>query len=207
MLFPSENSILQKPLSSGNQSDERTEPVFFETQEAFREWLWANHETQTELLVGFHKVGSGKKGMTWSESVDQALCFGWIDGVRKSRDEHSYTIRFTPRKPTSIWSAVNIKKVAELTGKGLMQPAGQKAYEKRTESKSTIYAYEQTDVVLSEAFEEKLKANNEAWAFFQKQAPSYRKTIIHRIMSAKQEATRLSRLEKLIESCANGKRL
>jgi uncharacterized protein YdeI (YjbR/CyaY-like superfamily) len=198
---------MQKPLSSGNQSDERTEAVFFETQEAFREWLWANHETQAELLVGFYKVGSGKKSMTWSESVDQALCFGWIDGVRKSRDEHSYTIRFTPRKPNSIWSAVNIRKVAELTDKRLMQPAGLKAYEKRTESKSTIYAYEQTDVALSKAFEEKLKDSTQAWAFFQKQAPSYRKTIIHWIMSAKQEATRLSRLEKLIESCVNGKRL
>ncbi len=183
------------------------EPVFFETQEAFREWLEQNHLTATELLVGFYKVGSGQKSMTWSESVDQALCFGWIDGVRKSRDARSYTIRFTPRRPNSVWSAVNIKKMAELTEKGLMQPAGLKAYEKRTENKSTIYAYEQTDIVLSEAFEEKLKANTGAWAFFQTQAPSYRKTIIHWIMSAKQEATRLSRMEKLIKYSENGKRL
>ncbi|WP_080054751.1 YdeI/OmpD-associated family protein [Spirosoma aerolatum] len=182
-------------------------PTFFATQDEFREWLANNHDKQKELLVGFHKVSSGKPSMTWSESVDQALCFGWIDGVRKSYDENSYTIRFTPRKSNSIWSAVNIQKVEELTRQGFMQPAGLAAYEKRQEHKSKVYAYEQAEVNLSAEFEQAFRAQEKAWDFFEKQAPWYRKVMINWVMSAKQPATRQSRLDKLIAYSAEGKRV
>ena len=182
-------------------------PKFFATQSDFRQWLKENYDKETEIIVGFYKVGSGKPSLTWPQSVDEALCFGWIDGVRKSVDEESYCIRFTPRKPKSIWSAVNIKKVEELTKLGLMQPAGIKAFEKREESKSRIYAYEKEPVKLDAEFEKKLKSNQKAWKFFESQAPSYQKTIIHWIMSAKQENTKVSRLEKLIAASEKGRRL
>jgi uncharacterized protein YdeI (YjbR/CyaY-like superfamily) len=182
-------------------------PIFFPAQNTFREWLEKNHDKQTELLVGFYKVNSGKPSMNWSQSVDEALCFGWIDGVRRSVDADSYSIRFTPRKPTSIWSAVNIAKVAELTEKGLMQPAGIAAFEKRQATKSKVYAYESETKTLSGEFEEKFKANKTAWNFFTKQAPSYQKTMIHWIMTAKQDATKLARLEKTIAESEQLKRM
>lgn len=183
------------------------EPQFFENPSLFRKWLAKNHQTEKELLVGFYKVGSGKPSMSWSESVDEALCFGWIDGIRKSIDDKSYTIRFTPRKPTSIWSAVNIKKMEELTEKGLMQPAGLAAFKHRKEEKSKIYIHENEAKKLSSAFEKKFKANKKAWHFFSNQAPSYQKLIIGWIMGAKQEITQLSRLEKAIAESANQVRL
>lgn len=182
-------------------------PKFFPTQTDFRKWLKENHERETELLVGFYKVGSGKPSMTWSESVDQALCFGWIDGVRRSIDAESYSIRFTPRRSKSVWSAINIKKVEELTKQGLMKPAGLAAFAKRDENKSRIYAYERESAKLSAEFEKQFKANKKAWEFFQNQAPSYRKAIIHWITSAKQEATRQSRFEKLLKESENSRRL
>jgi len=183
------------------------EPHFFESPTDFRKWLDKNHQTEKELLVGFYKKDSGKPSMTWPESVDQALCFGWIDGVRKSLGAESYTIRFTPRKPTSIWSNVNIKKVAELTNSKLMQPAGIAAFEKRTESKSGIYSFENEAKQLASKFEKIFKKNKKAWTFFNVQPPGYRKQHIHRIMDAKQEKTQLARLEKLIEASENEKRL
>lgn len=173
-------------------------PVFFSDPLKFREWLKKNHDKKTELLVGFYKVTSGKKSITWPQSVDEALCYGWIDGIRKSIDEESYTIRFTPRKPGSNWSAVNIKKIGELTEKGLMQPSGQEAFKRRKEEKSAIYTYEKQPVELDKAFEKKFKANKAAWAYFQSKPPYYRKTAIGWVMQAKQEATRLRRLEMLI---------
>ena len=182
-------------------------PRFFKTQSDFRNWLAKNHDKSTELLVGFYKVGSGKPGMTWPKSVDQSLCFGWIDGVRKRIDDESYSIRFTPRKSTSIWSAININKVAELIKSGQMQPAGLAAFNKRTESKSKIYAYENAPARLSLAFEKLFKANKKAWAFFTTQAPSYQKVIVHRIMTAKQEKTQLSRLEQAITASESQKRI
>jgi uncharacterized protein YdeI (YjbR/CyaY-like superfamily) len=182
-------------------------PTFFPTQHVFREWLEKNHDKETELLVGFYKVNSGKPSMNWSQSVDEALCFGWIDGVRKSIDAESYSIRFTPRKPKSIWSAVNIAKIAELTEKGLMQTAGIAAFEKRQETKSKVYAYESETKTLSGELEEKFKANKIAWNFFKTQAPSYQKTMIHWIMTAKQEATKLARLEKTIAESEQLKRM
>lgn len=181
--------------------------TFFPNQEDFRKWLEENHQQEKELLVGFYKVGSGKPSMSWSESVDQALCFGWIDGVRKSIDEQSYSIRFTPRKPTSIWSAINIKKMEELTKAGLMTSAGQKAFELRKEEKSRVYSHEKETVEFDPVYEKQFKANKKAWEFFINQAPSYKKVITHWIMSAKQEKTRLSRLEKVIRESESQKRI
>lgn len=176
----------------------KMKPTFFPTPQEFRQWLEKNHQTEKELPVGFYKVGSGKPSMTWTESVDQALCFGWIDGVRRSIDEESYSIRFTPRKPTSIWSAVNIKKMEELINAGLMTEAGQQAFKLRKEEKSGIYSHENETAALSPEFEKQFKANKKAWEFFNSQAPSYKKVMLHWIMSAKQEKTRISRLEKTI---------
>ncbi len=173
-------------------------PTFFSTQAAFRKWLEKNHEKTGELLVGFYKVNSGKPSMTWSESVDEAICFGWIDGIRRSIDEESYSIRFTPRKSTSIWSAINIKKVEELTKKKLMDPAGINAFSKRKEHKSRIYSYEKEAENLSDEFLGKFKLNKKAWTFFQSMAPSYQRTAIHWVMSAKQESTKIKRLTELI---------
>ena len=179
-------------------------PTFFASASEFRKWLEKNHAKKTELLVGFYKVGSGKQNMTWSESVDQALCFGWIDGVRKSIDEHSYYIRFTPRKPSSIWSAVNIKKINELTKQGLMHEAGLSAYAKRKDHKSAIYSFEKEEMKLPPAFEKLFRANKKAWKFFESLAPSYRKTSVHWVMSAKQEATQAKRLQVLISDSEKG---
>lgn len=175
-----------------------TKPTFFPDQSDFRKWLEKNHHRETELFVGFYKVGSGKPSMTWSQSVDQALCFGWIDAVRKSIDNESYMIRFTRRKPTSIWSNINIKKIAELTENGLMRPAGIEAFKLRTESKSGIYSFEKEEVKLSEEFESEFKANKKAWNWFEKMPASYRKPATHWVMEGKQEATRKSRLQELI---------
>ncbi len=181
--------------------------TFFTTQEGFREWLEKNHTTAKELVVGFYKVGTKKPSLTWSQSVDQALCFGWIDGVRKSIDHESYSIRFTPRKSTSIWSAINIKKVEVLSEAGLMKPEGLKAFELRKEEKSAIYSHEKELATLDPEFEKIFKARKKAWEFFNSQAPSYQKVMLHWIMRAKQEKTRLSRLEKTIRESELGKRV
>lgn len=180
-------------------------PTFFPSPSKFRQWLAANHDKASELWVGYYKKDSGQPSLTWPESVDEALCFGWIDGVRKSIDEVSYMIRFTPRKPGSIWSAVNIKRAAELIELGLMQPAGLKAFQNRQEARSAVYAYEQRGQKLDGAYERKLRANKKAWAFFQAQPPSYQKAASWWVISAKQEETRLKRLEKLIEDSASGR--
>ncbi|GGH02817.1 YdeI/OmpD-associated family protein [Mucilaginibacter phyllosphaerae] len=180
------------------------EPVFFETPASFRAWLQKHADKETELLVGFYKTGSGKPGITWPQAVDEALCFGWIDGVRRSLGEESYCIRFTPRKPGSIWSAVNIKKVALLTEKGLMQPAGLAAYAKRREERSAVYSFEVEAIALKHEYELQFKNNKKAWDFFQKQAPWYKKLSIHRVMTAKQEKTQLSRLAAIIAASENG---
>lgn len=181
--------------------------LFFKTPEEFRKWLKKNHKKETELYVGFYKVGTKKPSINWSQSVDQALCFGWIDGIRKSIDEESYCIRFTPRKPTSIWSAINIKKIEELTKAGLMLPEGEKAFSLRTENKSNIYSHENELRTLDVKYEKSFKKNKLAWDFFTKQAPSYKKVMIHWIMSAKQEKTRQSRLEKIISESEQQKRI
>jgi len=183
------------------------EPTFFATPADFRAWLEKHHKTEQELLVGFYKKGSGLPSITWPESVDEALCFGWIDGVRKSLGEDSYTIRFTPRKPGSTWSAVNVGRVQELTRLGRMRPAGLEAFEKRSEAKTGTYAYEQKeDAKLEKAEEKQLRANKAAWEFFQSQPAWYRRTAIWRVVSAKKEETRKKRLAKLIEESAQGRR-
>ena len=181
--------------------------TFFATPTEFRTWLKKHHKKEKELLVGFYKVGSNKPSITWSQSVDQALCFGWIDGVRKSIDNESYSIRFTPRKLNSIWSAINIKKVEELTKSGQMTSEGKKAFELRTEKRSIIYSHEKEPTPLDPSYEQEFKKNTLAWTFFNKQSPSYKKVIVHWIMSAKQEKTRLSRLEKTIQISKEQKRM
>lgn len=182
-------------------------PVFFSKPSEFRKWLEKNHLKESELLVGFYKKDSGKPSITWPESVDEALCFGWIDGIRKSVDDESYTVRFTPRKPGSIWSAVNIKKAEDLTKKGLMFPAGAAAFAKRDENRSKVYSFEQEKIELGAAYEKKFKANKKAWASFQAMPPSYRKAAIWWVISAKQEATRIKRLETLIADSEAGLRI
>lgn len=182
-------------------------PTFFATKEEFRKWLEEHHTKEKEILVGFYKKDSGKPSMNWSEAVDQALCFGWIDSVRRSLDSESYSNRFTPRKPNSIWSIINIKKVEELTKAGLMTLEGQKAFEVRKENKTGIYSHEKEEIILDPAYEKQFKTHKNAWAFFEKQAPSYKRMVIHWLMSAKQEKTRLSRLEKTIGESEQLKRL
>lgn len=183
-------------------------PTFFSTPSEFRAWLEEHHETAQELWVGFYKKGTGKPSITWPEAVDEALCFGWIDGIRKSVDADSYANRFTPRKPRSTWSAVNIKRVGELTELGLMRPAGLKAFEKRTEQRSETYSYEQrNNVRLDEAYEQQFRANEAAWDFFQAQPPWYRRTATWWVVSAKKEETRQKRLATLIEDSQHGRHI
>jgi uncharacterized protein YdeI (YjbR/CyaY-like superfamily) len=181
--------------------------TFFKSPGDFRKWLQKYHASTRELWVGYYKKSSGHPSITWPESVDQALCFGWIDGIRKSVDDVSYTIRFTPRRPGSIWSAVNIKRVEELSKNGLMQPGGLKAFQARKENKSGIYSYEQRRAELPAHYDEKLRQNKPAWDFFYAQPASYRKVAFWWVVSAKKEETRLKRLEKLIEESAQGRRL
>ncbi len=182
-------------------------PKFFKTANDFREWLEKNHSKKTELLVGFYKVDSGKPSITYDESVEQALCYGWIDGVRKSFGPDSYTMRFTPRKPKSNWSAINVERVKKLLAKKLMRPAGIAAYEKLDDKKVKVYSYENAPTALDEVAEKKIKKNKAAWEFYQSTPPSYKKMIAWWISNAKQEKTRESRLQKLIEACEKGKRL
>ena len=183
-------------------------PTFFATPEAFRRWLEKHHETERELLVGFYKTGSGRPSITWPQSVDEALSFGWIDGVRRRIDDESYSIRFTPRKPTSIWSAVNIKRMGELIAEGRVRPAGLAAFARRSAKKSAIYAYEQREAAaLDPAFEKELRRDKAAWKNFQAEAPWYRRTTTYWVMSAKREETRRKRLAELIEASAAGRRI
>lgn len=183
-------------------------PRFFASARDFRAWLARHAATSPELVVGYWKVDSGKPSMTWSESVDEALCHGWIDGVRKRIDDDAYQIRFTPRKPTSIWSAVNIRKFQELSAAGRMTAAGRAAFEKRREDKSAVYAYEQeASAELTAAETRAFKASQQAWTYFQACAPGYRKVILHWITSAKRPETRASRLAKVIAACATETRL
>jgi len=184
----------------------KTKALFFTTPDAFRAWLEQHHAVEKELFVGFYKRDSGKPSITWPESVDCALSYGWIDGVRNSIDGISYQIRFTPRKLTSIWSAVNVKRVAELTRLGLMRPSGVKAFEARKGDKTGIYAYEQRKHArLAPAYEKQFRANKKAWEFFQAQPPWYRRTASYRVISAKQEETRQKRLNQLIKDSAAGR--
>src|SRR5882724_2720247 len=183
-----------------------SEPVFFRSAAEWRAWLKKNHATAAELLFGFHKVATGKAGVTYHEALDEALAFGWIDGHRRGGAEH-WTIRFTPRKPRSIWSAVNIRRVGELTELGRMHPAGLKAFEARDPARQNRYSFENRDVTLAPVYEKEFRANKKAWSWFEKMPPSYRRPATWWIMSAKQEETRLRRLATLIADSAAGRKI
>lgn len=183
----------------------KPKPVFFATPFKFRAWLEKYHDRRQELWVGFYKKSSGKPSLTWPESVDEALCFGWIDGLRKTIDEVSYTIRFTPRKPRSIWSAINIRRAQELQAAGRMSAAGHAAFARRSEDRSAIYAYEQRKAARFGTLDERaFQTNKPAWSFFQSQPPSYRRVATYWVTSAKKEDTRARRLGILIECSARG---
>ncbi len=179
-------------------------PRYFATPPEFRAWLEEHHDKSRELWVGFYKKSSGRPSITWPESVDAALCFGWIDGIRKSIDSERYSIRFTPRKPDSTWSTVNIKRVKELTRLGLVHRAGLDAFKQRKKSKT--YSYEQRNAArIDDASERRFRANRKAWDFFQTQPPWYRRTAIWWVVSAKREGTRHKRLGVLIRDSARGR--
>lgn len=184
-----------------------TNLTFFKTPAEFRKWLHKNHPSETELWLAFYKKDSGRPSVTWPEAVDEALCYGWIDGVRKSVDDISYTIRFTPRKPGSIWSLVNIRRVNELTKLRRMMPAGLAAFETRDEERAKKYSYENRPRQLGDPYEKKFRANKKAWEFYQSQPAGYRRVSSFWVTSAKQEETRLRRLEQLIAYSAKGERL
>lgn len=183
-------------------------PRFFETPAALGSWFTRNAATESELIVGFYKRASGRDSITWPESVDEALCVGWIDGVRSRIDDEAYKIRFTPRKPTSTWSAINIERVRVLRAEGRMTDAGLRAFAQRREAKSKIYAYEQAEAaVLSPLEEAQFRKNKVAWTFFEAQPPGYRHQMIWRIVSAQRSATRDGRLAKLVAASELGTRL
>ena len=184
------------------------EPTFFATPEEFRAWLRAHHETESELLVGFYKKGTGRPSITWPESVDEALCVGWIDGVRRSLGDEAYTIRFTPRKAKSNWSAVNIKRMKQLIAEGRVAKPGLEAFERRDKTKAMPYSYENRDrIKLDPAFEKRLKGEPKAWAFFDALPPGYKRLMIFRVMDAKKEETRERRFLGLLEMCRKEQRV
>lgn len=182
-------------------------PRYFTSAEAFRRWLEREHARARELWVGFHKKATGRPSLSWPESVDAALCFGWIDGIRKRIDDARYAIRFIPRRERSIWSAVNLRRVLALRRAGLMRPAGLAAYARRSRERFGIYSYEQRPKTLPPRYQRVIKARPRAWAFFVAQPPGYQRTISWWVVSAKQEATRARRLATLIEHCARGQRI
>lgn len=182
-------------------------PRFFASKSDFREWLEKNHDTVPELWVEYYKKKTGIPSITWPESVDEALCFGWIDGIRKSIDEQRYKIRFTPRREDSNWSAVNIQRVEELKKQGLMRPPGIKAFKNKKGKNSEQYSYEGRNVKLKKEYQNKIKSNNKAWKFFKALAPSYRKASVTWVMSAKKEETRERRLGVLIKSSEQGQKI
>ena len=184
-----------------------TPPRFFQTPARFGDWLQKNHESASELWVGFHRTSSGKRSITWPESVDEALRFGWIDGIRKTIDAESYMIRFTPRKPNSIWSRVNMGKVEALIAAKRMTPAGLAAWERRTPERSGIYSFEREAAPFDAAYERAFRKNKAAWKFFEAQPPYYRRVVTFYVTSAKKPETRARRLARVIESSEKGERI
>ena len=182
-------------------------PTFFKTPGDFRAWLAKHHEREKELLVGFYKVESGKPSITWPQSVDEALSFGWIDGVRRRVDDETYTIRFTPRKATSIWSAVNMKRMAELIAEGRVAPAGLAAFERRDEKRCEVYSYERKTAAFDDATLVRFKKDGKAWEWFSSQAPSYQRAATHWVTSAKRPETREKRLGTLIACSKKNERI
>jgi uncharacterized protein YdeI (YjbR/CyaY-like superfamily) len=184
----------------------KPKPIFFESPQAFYDWLEEHHETETEVYVGYWKKHTGKPSLTWSEAVDQALCFGWIDGRLNRIDDERHMQRFTPRRPGSNWSKVNVEKVAKLTEAGLMRPAGVAAFERRTDDKTGVYSFER-EAQLAPEYDQLLRANAKAAEYFDSRPPWYRRTATHLVMSAKREETRRRRLQRLIEDSAAGRDL
>jgi uncharacterized protein YdeI (YjbR/CyaY-like superfamily) len=182
-------------------------PKFFRSSDQLREWLRKHHASRAELWVGLYKKGSGRPSITWPELVDQLLCFGWIDGVRKSVDEDSYANRVTPRRRGSTWSAINLKRVAELIELGLMEPAGRAVFDARDEAKTNRYSFERDNVSFAPEHETVFRKNRKAWRFFESQPPGYRRTATWWVMSAKREETQRRRLDVLISDSANGRRI
>lgn len=186
-------------------ADHLDDPIFFSSADAWRAWLEEHHERESEVFVGLHKKVVDRAAMSWSEAVDEALCFGWIDGVRRRIDERSHSIRFTPRRPRSTWSAVNIDKAERLTAAGRMRPAGLRAFRARSEERSRIYAFEQGAVELPPDALRRLRANAGAWSFWASRPPGYRRLAAWWVISAKRAETRERRLQTLIEDCAAGR--
>lgn len=182
-------------------------PRFFRSSADFRRWLEKNHASASELWLGMYKAASGKRGISYKQALDEALCFGWIDGVRKRLDDDSFVQRFTPRRAKSYWSAVNTKRVGELTKAGRMHAAGLAAFERRDKSATRRYSFEREHAVLDAAAERQFRANNKAWTYFESEAPWYRRVVTHWVTSAKKEETRQRRLETLIEDSAAGRRI
>ena len=182
------------------------EPTYFETEAEFREWLAANHKSAPELLVGFWKKSTGKPSINWPQSRDQALCFGWIDGIRRSLGDDAFTIRFTPRRKGSIWSKVNVERYNALTADGLMTPKGVRAYEEN-KHKSGVYAYEKPVAALEASEDKQIQQNKAAWADWEKRPPSYRRSVLNWITTAKRPETRVKRLATLIECSAKGEKI
>ncbi len=182
-------------------------PFFFPTQSDLQKWFEKNHNKADELWVGYYKKSTGRPSITWQESVDEALCFGWIDGIRKSIDEESYKIRFTPRRKDSIWSAVNIKRIKELKKLGLVKPSGLEAFKKRDEKKAKLYSFEQKKVILPKELEKKIKTNKKAWEYFQKLPPYAKRVSTWWVISAKKEETKLNRLNTLIKCSEEGRKI
>ncbi len=180
---------------------------FFKTQDAFRKWLEKNHNKKDELWLGYYKKSSGKESITYKQAVDEALCFGWIDGIVKGIDEEKYCQRYTPRRLKSIWSAVNIKKIAELTKAGRMHEAGLKAFNNRDLKQAGLYSFEQKEIIMPAAFLKKLKSNKSAWRYFSNMPTGYQKTATWWVISAKQEETKLRRLETLIKDSDAGRKI
>jgi len=182
-------------------------PIFFRSATGFRRWLQTHHETAPEVWVGFFKKDSGKQGLTYEEAVDQALCYGWIDGIKKRVDEDGYTHRFSPRRSKSVWSTINIRRARRLKRLGIMQPRGLEAFDKRDPARSGIYSFESRPKRFAPALDRRFRADKKGWAFFQAQPPGYRRLMIFLVMSAKQDETKKRRLARLIEASANQTRL
>ena len=180
---------------------------FFATPEELRDWFDANHETANELWIGYYRKATGRPSVDWSQAVDEALCVGWIDGVRRSLDESSFVQRFTPRRKGSTWSAVNVAKVAALTEQGRMRPAGNAAFEARSAANTAIYSYERPVAAFTADEEARIRAETVAWADWESRPPSYRRAVTHWVTSAKADATRARRLEALIADSAAGRKV
>ena len=185
----------------------RVKPRYFRSAAEFRKWLERNHDKAGELWLGYYKKGATKKGITYQEAVDQALCFGWIDGKVRTIDDASYMQRFTPRRAKSPWSAINIKRAKELIAEGLMHPAGEKAFKERDPSKTSLYSFENRPQKLPPQMEKRFKAKKKAWEFFSTQPPGYRRNAIWWVTSAKKDETKDRRLAQLIEDSAAGRRI